>query len=231
MPTKKRAAKKGCEVKGCGRRHFARGLCNAHWERRRTGIRGVDPGRPIHKPCKPIEVGDHFGQLIVMARARANKPRPGRLWRERRWRCQCKCGKISVVRQSALRSGHTQSCGHTRRPPVPPSNADGLSHTSEYASWSAMIRRCGSSSYDRFHRYGGRGITVCYRWRNSLQAFLADVGPRPSRRHSIDRKDNDGGYWCGKCSQCKRNKWPPNCRWATPKQQQNNRSNNRTVSQ
>jgi len=73
-----------------------------------------------------------------------------------------------------------------------------------------MKTRCENPACAAYARYGGRGITVCARWRDSFEAFLADVGPRPSPRHSIDRKDNDKGYE------------PGNCRWATPSEQNAN---------
>lgn len=82
---------------------------------------------------------------------------------------------------------------------------------SEYSVWGNMVRRCGSPKATGFQYYGGRGIKVCERWRRSFKAFLADMGPRPSRRHSIDRINVDGHYE------------PGNCRWATRRIQDANR--------
>lgn len=82
----------------------------------------------------------------------------------------------------------------------------------EYRIWAAMKTRCSNRNQLCWKRYGGRGITVCERWQNSFEAFLADMGPCPSPHHSIDRIKNHLGYE------------PGNCRWATPKEQAFNSS-------
>lgn len=91
--------------------------------------------------------------------------------------------------------------------------------TPEYCAWSNMIQRCTNPKHPSFREYGGAGIAVCRRWRESFAAFLADMGRRPSARHSIDRyPDNSGGYE------------PGNCRWATQSEQNFNRRPRRRLS-
>jgi hypothetical protein len=85
-----------------------------------------------------------------------------------------------------------------------------------------MIQRCENENNPSYPSYGGRGICVCHRFRKSVQAFCDDMGPRPSPQHSLDRRDNNGHYSCGKCEECLRNRWPANCRWATRREQHTN---------
>ena len=93
----------------------------------------------------------------------------------------------------------------------------GMNGTPEFYAYQAMIQRCYNAKSKPFLRYGGRGIKVCDRWKNSPDNFFADMGSRPSPNHSLDRINNDGNYE------------PNNCRWATRKEQTNNRRSNRIV--
>lgn len=88
--------------------------------------------------------------------------------------------------------------------------------TPEYGSWAAMLTRCRNKNNPGFKNYGGRGITVCERWMD-FSNFLADMGLRPSMRHSLERKNNEGNYE------------PGNCKWATRAEQANNKRNNRII--
>jgi len=127
------------------------------------------------------------------------------------WRCVCECGAEQDVLGSILIAGKSQQCrkcSNTRH---------GGSKDPEYKIWAAMIGRCHNPSDKSFSRYGANGISVCEEWRNSYSAFIADMGRRPSKDHSIDRINNEGSYE------------RLNCRWATSKQQQRNKSNNHRV--
>lgn len=153
----------------------------------------------------------------------------------RQFRCACDCGGEAVVGASNLLKKLTRSCGCIRRERTSALNRKhGLSLSPgtrtlrpEFNAWRSMINRCTNPDFRHYHRYGGRGIFVCEGWRVGPDAFLADMGPRPDARHTLDRIDNDGSYTCGKCEHCKTNGWPANCRWATRRIQGNNRCSNR----
>lgn len=132
---------------------------------------------------------------------------------EARWVCRCACGvERSVVRGILIR-GRSRSCGCLGAELTGErSRVHGAKRTPTYMSWRRMRRRCFDENGEAFKHYGGRGISVCERWlgRQGFVNFLADMGERPEGL-SIDRIDNDKGYE------------PGNCRWATPKEQNNNR--------
>jgi hypothetical protein len=159
--------------------------------------------------------GKKFTRLIVIEFAGYEKGRRAALWR-----CECECGEVVVVRATTLKNGETRSCGclfiELNRESATHGHAHANALSPEYVSWRSMRARCMYPSIRNFHRWGGRGITVCKRWQSSFENFLADMGPRPSPKHSIDRyPDPDGNYE------------PGNCRWATTKEQRKNQRRNK----
>ena len=135
------------------------------------------------------------------------------------WYCRCICGVNKAVARSALVSGNTRSCGCLSVDFKRSRGTHRMSHTREYSVWKTMKARCNNPQSKNFVRYGARGITVCKRWATSFENFIADMGPRPSAKHSIERKDNSKGYT------------PENCCWATATAQARNRgpAKNKTI--
>ncbi len=154
--------------------------------------------------------GQRFGRLVALVQAPSTRTPGGTIMF--RWSCQCDCGNTTTVSRSNLRSGQVVSCGCLKRDlQTTHGEARRRRQGPEYMSWLSAISRCENPKRRSWPLYGGRGIRMCDRWRQSFEAFLADMGRRPTHQHSLDRINNDGDYE------------PGNCRWATPKEQAQNR--------
>jgi len=154
--------------------------------------------------------GDRVGRwLVVGPYVRRRVQGKSRIY----WVCKCDCGIVKEISSLSLSGAGTQSCGCLKRERITTHN---MTHTPEYRTWWGMLQRCENPKNSRYTDYGGRGISVCERWK-TFQNFFDDMGNRPSANHSIDRwPDNDRGYE------------PGNCRWATRSQQQLNKRQNNT---
>ena len=157
--------------------------------------------------------GQQYGRWLVQAKATQ------RLYGKPAWECLCECGTAKVVAGSVLRMGESTSCGCYQKELAAKNLGDavrkhGQHNTPEYYRWLSLKARCTNPNNPRYADYGGRGITVCQRWADSFEVFIADVGERPTPEHSIDRIDNDKGYEV------------TNVRWATKQEQANNRRTN-----
>ena len=161
-----------------------------------------------------IASGTRFGSLVVLERVRG--------WRnEFRHKCLCDCGNHTLVPVAYLTSGRAHRCRDCGRKSGAKSivtHGEGAkrNQTPEYKTWAGMKRRCEIPSDIGYHRYGGRGIKVCERWQD-YSNFLADMGRKPTPKHTIEREDGNGAYE------------PRNCSWADRTAQARNTRSNRIV--
>ena len=160
--------------------------------------------------------GKHFYRLIAI------KDSGRRIGKKVLWFCKCECGNTCLVRTAHLTTGKTKSCGCYKLDKlierIPNLTASNTTHghtvkrkwTPEYTTWNSMKERCYNSNMPNYKYYGGRGIFVCRRWRNSFENFLKDMGQRPENK-TIDRINNNNSYG------------PWNCKWSTLQEQANNK--------
>ncbi len=167
--------------------------------------------------------GRRFGRLVAVRIHNRRTARNAALWV-----CECDCGNSVVSTKGHLVYGNTSSCGCWKREDLSRrsignrhgvgnrgNRTHGQTDSPEFYAYHSMLQRCYNEKHVGFRYYGGRGIAVCARWNpkmgGTFENFLADVGHRPSPKHSIDRIDTNGNYR------------PDNVRWATHSQQMRNR--------
>lgn len=155
--------------------------------------------------------GLKFGKLTVIGYAGVIKERS-------HWFCICDCGNQRSVSGKNLKSNNSKSCGCSQRESTSKrSRKHCLTNSDEYIAWANMIQRCTNKNNNHYKNYGGRGIMICKKWKESFENFYADMGEKPSKGHSIDRINVNGNYE------------PSNCRWATRKEQNRNQRTNRWI--
>lgn len=172
--------------------------------------------------------GHRYGRLLVLKPAE-NMPTGKGKW----WVCLCDCGNTHITRQGPLHDGYTKSCGCLHRESAAitlkahrkkeyaginnPKYIHGLSKTPEYGAWLNALLRCYNIDNTFYKDYGERGIKMCDRWRfgengvSGFECFLKDMGNKPDKFLTLERKNNNGNYE------------PNNCKWATPAEQAANR--------
>lgn len=155
-------------------------------------------------------IGQRFGMLVVAELVGSH----GKTWR---WRCICDCGADKIATTVNLLSGSPSSCGCEFHRKIHGYTVLADGEHPLYRTWCKMKERCYNPRHDAYRFYGAIGITVCDRWRHDFVTFLADVGDRPTPKHSLDRIDGSKGYE------------PGNCRWATQTEQCRNRKDTRFV--
>lgn len=164
----------------------------------------------MHKKIKVLP-GDKYGMLTILKEVDSIKTKYGKI---RVFLCRCSCGKEKNITLGNMRAGITRSCGcYAIKKYIERHTTHGMTKTRIFKIWQGMLKRCENKNCKAWKRYGGSGINVCKSW-HKFENFYKDMMKGYDDVLTLDRIDNTKGY-------CKEN-----CRWATKKQQSNNKSNN-----
>ena len=176
----------------------------------------ISPLTPVNAASRSLCPGQQVPRWTILREAPPAVTRQGR--GRTRWFCRCTCGTEKIVLNQSLLlaraapAGGSRSCGCLLlERAISHGHNRGRRPTAEYAAWVSAKKRCNNPRNASFHRYGGRGISMCPRWSNDFEAFLADMGRKPHPSFSLDRIDPNGDYR------------PGNCRWAPTNVQNRNR--------
>jgi hypothetical protein len=170
-------------------------------------IQSFQSQRKIGRKKGKIEIGEKYGRLTAT-----------KLSTSGRSIFQCECGSSEKsIRSAHVLAGKILSCGCLLKEVTSKNmTKHGLSKTKEFRAWSHMKNRCLNQLDPVYKYYGARGISYCEKW-NDFLSFYKDMGPSPSPKHSIDRIDTNGNYE------------PKNCKWSSPREQANNKRQNKIL--
>jgi len=153
--------------------------------------------------------GQRFGDLEVIKRTQDKISASGR--KSVQWLCRCDCGNEIIIAGSSLKRNITKSCGCLRKNIK---TIHGLSNTKMYQVWKGIKQRCNNKNNKAYKNYGGRGIEMCKKWFDNFEIFYKDMEEKYKKGLTLDRIDNNKGYF------------KENCRWTTMEDQGNNKRNN-----
>lgn len=165
-------------------------------------------------------IGKKINQLTLLKEVNPHITKGGN--KHRQGLFLCKCGQKKIIQISSVISNRTKSCGCLSKKIASDrlkkeNFKHGFYNTPEYNSWISMKKRCLNKNHKAFDSYGGRGIFICQSWIDSFDNFINDMGKRPNKNFSLDRIDNNDGYY------------KENCRWASKKDQCMNQRSNRRI--
>lgn len=167
-------------------------------------------------PTRIDVTNQRFGMLVAVEYIGLHKNK------ETLWLFRCDCGSEYVGRLNRVKAGDVNSCGCREG-----ATTHGLSQTEAYQVHKGMVHRCYNPKARNSHRYGERGIDICKRWL-LVENFIMDMG-QPPKGLTIERINNDGGYWCGHCEECLALNRLSNCKWDTYTNQARNKSSNHPI--